>query len=374
MRNDPYKSLLVRFLNILVLIAILTVWPSGQGANGSDSVKKRSINVLSLDGGGTGGVIELAFLSEIEKEAEKQTGKKISICELFDLIAGNSIGGTIAAGLTLPSKDNPSKPRFTATEFLKEFEEQLPIIFQSRFSFWGLLGPKYKRSGPKKAAEHLFGNTTFDQPLTRVMISAFDLESNKTVIFKSWNPARNCFYIADITNGTGSAPTYFEPHVMTSIDNSVSYRLIDGEFSGGNPSQSAIIEAEKLFGRDQDFQILSLGTGYVIKSYPHKKYKDAGFIAWGLVLTNLFIDGQRSLTNYSMNHQYGTCYSHWSPPIDTTNPTIDNYDPKILDYYKQATLNMIETRRDEFKSLVTRLLINRGLINEHPQTKPLNSC
>ena len=371
MNNDLYKdkSLLSIILNILTLTVILTVWSSGQATNGPDSAKKRVINVLSLEGGGTGGIIELAFLSEIEKEAEKQTGQKIPICELFDLIAGNSIGGMIAAGLALPTKDDPRKLRFTATKLLKEVEEQLPNFFQPRFSLWGLLGPKYKNIGPKQVTEHLFGNTTFDQPLTRVMISAFDLETNKTVIFKSWNPTRNCFYTNDIIRGTGSAPTYFEPHVMTSIsrngESKISYRLIDGEFSAGNPTQSAMIEAEKIFGRDQDFQILSLGAGYVLKSYPYKKYRDAGFIAWGFVLTDLFIDGQMSLTNYSMNHQYGAQYSHWSPPIDTENPAMDNHDPETLDYYKQATLEMIESRKDEFKSLVTRLLINRGLIKVH---------
>ena len=186
-----------------------------QDAKGFGSVEKRPVNVLSLEGGGARGVIELTFLSELEKE----TG--LSVHEIFHLIGGSSAGGVIAAALTLPKDTSVEKsqwvPRFTAMELLKEFEAQLPNLFQPRFSLWGLLGPRYKNIGPRKVAETFFGRTTFDQSLTRVMVPAFDLDTNETIIFKSWKSHRNCFHTTDIVIGTGSAPTYFEPHVMKSI-------------------------------------------------------------------------------------------------------------------------------------------------------------
>ncbi len=337
-----------------------TVQSGEQDAKGFCSVEKRPINVLSLEGGGARGVIELTFLSELEKE----TG--LSVHEIFHLIGGSSAGGVIAAALTLPKDTSVEKsqwvPRFSAAELLKEFEAQLPNLFQSRFSLWGLLGPRYKNIGPREVAETFFGRTTFDQSLTRVMVPAFDLNTDETIIFKSWKSHRNCFHTTDIVIGTGSAPTYFEPHVMKSIPKNgipeVRYRLVDGGVSDNDPTQSVIIEAEKLFGRDQDHQILSLGTGDVAKSYPYKKYKDGGVLTWVLAIKDLFLDGQRSLTNYSMKHQYGSRYSHWSPAITIANHRIDNYAPEALQYYKQATLEMIERKRDEFDHLVDRLLKN----------------
>ena len=49
--------------------------------------------ILSLDGGGIRGLLQIEILSEIER----LTGKKIT--ELFDVIMGTSTGGIVALGL-----------------------------------------------------------------------------------------------------------------------------------------------------------------------------------------------------------------------------------------------------------------------------------
>lgn len=372
MKNDLYKSvknkkgspLIAMLLNGLALGAVL-VCSSGQVAAmdlRSEEKEERPVNVLSVEGGGTRGIIPLVFLSEAEKEVKEQTKKHIPACEIFDLMAGSSIGGTIVAGLTLPRKDDPTQPMFTATQMLQNFEVEIPNLFQSRCSLWGLLGPKYKSSGPQQVSERIFGDATFDKSLTRTMIPAFDLESNKTVIFKSWKPDRSCFHTGDIAQGTGAAPTYFSPYKIAATDCSPEYRLVDGAFSANDPTQSAMIEAEKIFGCDQKHLIVSLGTGEIDKSYYEKTYKNAGILTWALALKNLFLDGQRSLSDYSMKYQYGDRYSRWSPTITLANTAIDNYDPDVLQHYKQTTLDMIhKDEGKDFKALVTRLLTNRGL-------------
>ncbi len=63
-----------------------------------------------------------------------------------------------------------------------------------------------------------------------------------------------------------------------------------------------------------------------------------------------------------MKYQYGDRYSRWSPTITLANTAIDNYDPDVLQHYKQTTLDMIhKDEGKDFKALVTRLLTNRGL-------------
>ena len=375
MKNDLYKNvknkkgspLLAMLLNGLALGAVL-VCSSGQAAEmdlrSEEKKVERPANVLSVEGGGTRAMMPLVFLSEVEKEAEIQTGKSTPACKIFDLMAGSSIGGTIVAGLTLPSKCS-TQPRFTAAQMLQSFEDELPNLFQSRCSLWGLLGPKYKSSGPQGVAEHFFGNVTFDKSITRTMIPAFDLESNKTVIFKSWKPCRSCFHTGDIAQGTGAAPSYFSPYKMAATDCSAEYRLVDGGFSANDPTQSAMIEAEKLFGCDQKHLIVSLGTGDIDKSYDEKTYRNAGIITWALALKDLFLEGQRSISDYSMKYRYGDRYSRWSPTVTIENPAIDNYAPETLQYYKQVTLDMINKQGGkDFKALVTRLLKNRGLLTE----------
>ena len=355
------------FLNTLLTVSVLTLGSNAQAAEGLHLLRKaatRAVNVLPLESGGARGVIQLVFLSELEKKA------KLPVCKIFHLVGGTSIGGVIAAGLTLPRNTSIERskwePRFSAAELLDEFENKLPTLFQSRFSLWGLLGPKYKSSGPQQVAEHFFGRTTFDQTLVPIMMPAFDLNTSQTVIFKSWKDKSKDLLTADIIKGTGAAPTYFEPHVMNSLPRAgfapTSYRLVDGAVSANDPAQITVTEAEKLFGRNENHQILSLGTGVINRPYPYYLYKNAGLIVWGIALKDLFLYGQRSLTNYSMQHQYGDRYSRWSPPITIRQHRIDSYDPEVLKHYKQANLEMIDSRRDEFDALVDRLLEN---------TKPL---
>ena len=124
-----------------------------------------------------------------------------------------------------------------------------------------------------------------------------------------------------------------------------------------------MIEAEKIFGCDQKHLIVSLGTGEIDKSYYEKTYKNAGILTWALTLKNLFLEGQRSLSDYSMKYRYGDRYSRWSPTVTIENPAIDKYAPETLQYYKQVTLDMINKDESKyFKTLVTRLLKNRNLL------------
>lgn len=59
--------------------------------------KQRPIKILSLDGGGIRGLLELIWLQEIERE----TGRLCT--DLFDAFVGTSTGGIIAAGLAAGS-------------------------------------------------------------------------------------------------------------------------------------------------------------------------------------------------------------------------------------------------------------------------------
>ena len=53
--------------------------------------------ILSIDGGGIRGVLPLALLIEIEK-------RRGPVADLFDMVAGTSIGGIIAALVLVPEK------------------------------------------------------------------------------------------------------------------------------------------------------------------------------------------------------------------------------------------------------------------------------
>lgn len=100
-----------------------------------------SYAVLSLDGGGIRGIIPCMVLQEIEE----RSGRPIS--DLFDLMAGTSTGGILAAGLAIA--DEKGQPQFSAKKLLglytgkngkKIFKKPLPgflnyfrLLFKSLF-------------------------------------------------------------------------------------------------------------------------------------------------------------------------------------------------------------------------------------------------
>ncbi|HUZ03490.1 MAG TPA: patatin-like phospholipase family protein, partial [Thermomicrobiaceae bacterium] len=83
--------------------------------------------ILSIDGGGIRGLIPAMVLSRIEED----TGTPI--WKLFDLIAGTSTGGILAAALTIPA--DPAAPadarsaRYTARDLVDMYTRNAATIF-----------------------------------------------------------------------------------------------------------------------------------------------------------------------------------------------------------------------------------------------------
>ena len=64
-------------------------------------------------------------------EIEERTGKSIS--ELFPIISGTSVGGLIAALLTIPKEPGSNEPKYSAREALEIFKESSSDIFPDTF-------------------------------------------------------------------------------------------------------------------------------------------------------------------------------------------------------------------------------------------------
>ncbi len=57
--------------------------------------------VLSLDGGGVRGAISIAFLEKFERCIADIEGRKVRLCDWFDLVGGTSTGAIIACAIAL---------------------------------------------------------------------------------------------------------------------------------------------------------------------------------------------------------------------------------------------------------------------------------
>jgi uncharacterized protein len=79
--------------------------------------------ILALDGGGTRGIVTIAFLEQIEATLQAGLGRgdDFTLSEYFDLIGGTSVGSILATQLALGARVATIRERF---------EEWAPAIFK----------------------------------------------------------------------------------------------------------------------------------------------------------------------------------------------------------------------------------------------------
>ncbi|HJD56038.1 MAG TPA: patatin-like phospholipase family protein [Rickettsia endosymbiont of Pyrocoelia pectoralis] len=173
----------------------------------SENIKTNRI--LELSGGGIKGISELMVLIEIEE----RTGKHIS--ELFPIISGTSVGGLIAALLTIPKEEGSKIPKYSAKEALEIFKESSGDIFPDIFlgSVKQLFTHKYSQKPLKELLDKYLQDNRMDDTTSRLVIPVNDLTTNggELEIFDSFHGFSPHVRIKDVLLATTAAPTYFKP-------------------------------------------------------------------------------------------------------------------------------------------------------------------
>lgn len=253
---------------------------------------RRTVKILSIDGGGIRGYIPALILEDLVKRLIAK-GKSKDLADHFDIIAGTSSGSLTALGLTAPAY-NPedtdtysSIPGYSISDIVNMYEirrhDIFPKISQSGFqTIRQAFHEKYDDTGFKKVLEDLFGKRTIADSLTNVLISSYDLKSGMPVMIRKsiLEKTGENFYMKDVARGSSAAPTYFEPHMMTSLSGNTEYCLIDGAMAANNPALCAYVEARTLFPHAVKFLIISIGTGRVPQHWDYKKARNWGFLDW----------------------------------------------------------------------------------------------
>jgi patatin-like phospholipase/acyl hydrolase len=278
---------------------------------------KFKFKLLSIDGGGIRGIVPAKILAEIEK----RTGKSIS--SLFDLIAGTSTGGILAAGLAMP-KDDAKEPKYTAAELINIYRERGREIFHEPFlekimKLDDISRPKYSSDGRDEVLKEYFRkkngqDVLLQDALTEVLVTSYDIQLRAPVFFTSQTnkEERKNRYYRKISSGftmhqaamaTSAAPTYFKPHkVKASAEHDTQergfYALVDGGVFANNPTSLALMEAiidSKKPGKTplelKDILVVSLGTGSLTRRYDYEKAANWGLLGWVQPLLNITLDG-----------------------------------------------------------------------------------
>jgi len=242
--------------------------------------------ILSINGGGIRGIIPCVVLSFIEEITQKP------IYELFDIIGGCSTGGIIALGLTV--KNN----KYKASDLQRLYDDYGKIIFSSSI-IRNILNPgtldksKYDNKNLKKVLIKFFEKNLLQDTITKVVINSYDFERNIPVYFKSYDKQVE-YKLVDVALATSAAPTFFPP---VRINNKNDYfGCIDGGIYCNNPSLLLYSEAKKLWPND-DFLLVSLGTGELTRRHLYNDVKNWGLLSWGKELFNMSINGTSKMVN-----------------------------------------------------------------------------
>jgi hypothetical protein len=310
--------------------------------------------ILSIDGGGIRGIIPALILSEIERK----TGRPIAT--QFDLLAGTSTGGIICLGLT---KDNgQGKPQYSAQDMVELYENNGRRVFAR--SFWkgiSSVGGAADERYDHKPLEDLLKEYLDDEPigtaLTKVMVTSYDIENRNPFFFKSWNTVTRAVPMRHAARATSAAPLFFEP-ARVQVQNRT-LALIDGAVFANNPTMSAFAEARRIFPNEQEFLVVSIGTGELTRPITYNEAKDWGLVEWAFPILGVVFDGVSDATDYHMHQMLNLegrrQFYRFQTRLDIASDDLDNVARANLIALRAEAMQILRIQRENLDEVCAML-------------------
>ena len=231
--------------------------------------------ILSLDGGGTRGVISLAFLERLEKCLERRHGRPVPFHEHFDLIGGTSTGAIIATALALGK----------SLKEIKSFYFDLgPNVFRPVWHRGKFLRALFNSHHLRREFQGIVGDRRLDSPDLKTGLAIFAKRVDTGSVWflsnndraKYWDDREDKEYkgnrryeLVEILLASTAAPTYFDPLYFEVNEGKVPGLFIDGGVSPyNNPSLALFMMATIPAYRygwpvgEDNLDITSIGTGF----------------------------------------------------------------------------------------------------------------
>lgn len=306
--------------------------------------------ILAIDGGGIRGIIPALVLAEIES----RTGKPAA--QLFDLMAGTSTGGIISLAL---SRDRGQRqPRFRALDLAEMYEKRGREIFHR--SFWdgvssvgGLAKEKYPVDSLEAVLMEYFDQDPLESALTGVLISSYDIQNRCPFFFKSWDKKTQSIPMRLAARATSAAPTYFEPALVPVQGDTLA--LIDGGVFVNNPAMSAYAEACRIFPKETEFIVVSLGTGELTRPISYEEARNWGLAGWAIPILNVVFDGVSDAVDYQLDKILGDKHFRFQTRLDIANDDMDNASRANVEALKMEAANLLQVHQDPLDRLIELL-------------------
>jgi len=177
--------------------------------------------ILSLDGGGVGGAITLAFLERIETLLQQRYGKDFCLGEHFDLVGGTSAGAVMACFVALGMQMASIKNLYLnlAPFAFKRLRWRIP-----------LLRAKFDTSSLRRKIEDVVGSRTLSSSdlITGLCVIAKRMDTGRPWIISN-NPrapywengdgyiGNKHYPLANVVRASTAAPQLFDPELLPII-------------------------------------------------------------------------------------------------------------------------------------------------------------
>lgn len=246
--------------------------------------------ILSIDGGGVRGIVPCVWLTHVERVLRRLGSPTVGAA--FDLMAGNSTGAIIVAGLAAGKA--PQEIAVLYEQASRAIFPQAPRRVLSRarrIATQGLSAPKFDGRALDRVLQLVFGERTLADLEPPVLIPAYDTIRRTPVFFRSDDPAHRALAVWEVCRASSAAPGYFPAHRMRVDGREMS--LIDGGVFANNPVLCAIDAALARLGpgaRTRDLALLSLGTGH--GPYPIRidQAQRWGAVQWAMPILDIVFD------------------------------------------------------------------------------------
>lgn len=309
---------------------------------------KGPILILSIDGGGSRGVIPVNVLHFIERDSH------IPVRETFDFFAGVSTGAMVAAYI---ARDAGSMESLAADSYSSD---NLSSIFNK--SVWDkMLGrmqnqPKYDGVNKRAYIEQIVGDIRINDITDKnLLILAYDFINRELVNFKN-NQGEDAAYnpkLLEICDAASAAPTLY-PTVSTTAP--MRRWLIDGALAINDPSHCAISEALAMNYTLEDIWMVSLGTGKPVHDLGQEDRDRIGEASreWGILgwLRNGLLDhmmsASSSVSSYQCSQLLGERYLRINGELPRKLMQLDNTTEARVDDLRSYAFSWYEQYEGEF--------------------------
>ncbi len=287
-----------------------------------------SFQILSLSGGGFLGLYTASVLAELEKRSGRP------LVDSFDLIAGTSVGGIIALGLSAGRSAAEIKQAFL-DEGGKIFSPKRPasnVLSIGARILTGLPKSRYDPAPLRSIVERIVGTETRMSDLRRpTIIPAVNLTKGGPKVFKTGHHPRFIIdwqlKVVDVALATSAAPTYFPIH-------QIGVELFaDGGMFANLPDLIALHEAETFLDvKREDVRVLSVGTTTTAFAFSASVGRALGSYGWmkNERLPSVMIGSQQALTDDMMRHVIADRYvriDRAQPPDQQSELALDCASP-----------------------------------------------